>query len=51
MKNLSHQFEYEKISREIDNCEDLSFLREKCKELIKNHYLQKETFLNILKSN
>ena len=33
--NTSQQFEYEKLAREIDICEDVDELRQMCKFLIK----------------
>jgi len=45
--NLTSQFEYEKLSRQIDECEDIEFLREKCKDLIKLYFIQKETTLKM----
>ena len=33
--NTSQQFEYEKISREIDECNDVESLQEMCKFLVK----------------
>ena len=33
--NTSQQFEYEKISREIDQCNDVESLRQMCKFVIK----------------
>ena len=33
--NTSQQFEYEKISREIDQCNDVESLRQMCKFLVK----------------
>jgi len=33
--NTSQQFEYEKLAREIDVCEDVDELRQMCKFLIK----------------
>ncbi len=33
--NTSQQFEYEKLAREIDVCEDVDELRQMCKFLVK----------------
>ena len=33
--NTSQQFEYEKISREIDECNDVETLQQMCKFLVK----------------
>ena len=35
LRNTSQQFEYEKISREIDQCNDVESLRQMCKFVIK----------------
>ena len=35
LTNTSQQFEYEKISREIDECNDVESLQEMCKFLVK----------------
>ena len=33
--NTSQQFEYEKLSREIDQCDDVELLRQMCKFVVK----------------
>ena len=33
--NTTQQFEYEKLSREIDECDDIESLQQMCKFLIK----------------
>ena len=35
LTNTSQQFEYEKISREIDECKDVESLQEMCKFIVK----------------
>ena len=35
LTNTSQQFEYEKISREIDECNDVETLQQMCKFLVK----------------
>ena len=35
LTNTSQQFEYEKFSREIDECDDVEILRQMCKFVIK----------------
>ena len=35
LRNTSQEFEYEKMSREIDTCDDIEGLRQMCKFLIK----------------
>lgn len=47
LKNLSKIFEYEKMSREIDNCENIEELKEKAKYVIKLYLSTLETFTEI----
>ena len=35
LMSTSLQFEYEKMSREIDGCDDIDLLREMCKFVVK----------------
>ena len=35
LTNTSQQFEYEKLSREIDQCDDVELLRQMCKFVFK----------------
>ena len=35
LTNTSQQFEYEKLSREIDQCDDVELLRQMCKFVVK----------------
>ena len=35
LTNVSQQFEYEKFSREIDECDDVKTLQQMCKFLVK----------------
>ena len=46
--NTSQQFEYEKISREIDECNDVETLQQMCKFLIKMEMKTRETYSVIL---
>lgn len=46
--NLTSQFEYEKLSRLVDESDDVEWLREKLKEFIKLHYTYKETTAKLL---
>ena len=50
LDNLSIIFEYEKISREIDSCDDIKFVKNLAKSFIKLYYKQQET-LSIIKTN
>ena len=42
LNNLSKIFEYEKISREVDNCENIEDLKNICKCYIKLYFKQQE---------
>ena len=35
IRNFSSQFQYEKMAREVDACDDMDDLKEMCKFLIK----------------
>lgn len=43
LDNLSKIFEYEKISREIDSCEDVELLKNISKSYVKLYFKQQET--------
>jgi hypothetical protein len=48
--NLSHMtklFEYEKISREIDHCDDVDILKNIAKSYIKLYFAQQEVILKL----
>jgi hypothetical protein len=47
LHNLSKIFEYEKISRTIDNCDDIKFLKNLSKSFIKLYFKQQETLTAI----
>jgi len=47
LKNLSKIFEYEKLSRELDNCENIEEMREKAKYCIKLYLATLETFTDM----
>jgi hypothetical protein len=47
LKNLHKIFEYERLSRELDNCEDIEDIREKAKYCIKLYLATLETFSDI----
>ena len=42
--NASQQFEYERMSREIDECNDVETLKEMCKFLVKLEMKTRETY-------
>ncbi len=48
LRNTSQQFEYEKMSREIDQCYDVPTLRQMCKFLIKMEMKTREMYSIIL---
>lgn len=47
LKNLSKVFEYERMSREIDNCDNIEELKEKSKYVIKLYLATLETFTEL----
>jgi hypothetical protein len=49
--NLSTQFEYAKLSRAIDSCQDIEALKEQTKALLKLYFSQKQIALNLLLPN
>ena len=48
IRNISSQFQYEKMAREVDACDDLETLKEMCKFLIKMEMKTRETYSVIL---
>ena len=44
LRNISQQFEYERMSREIDECNDVETLKEMCKFLVKLEMKTRETY-------
>ena len=46
LESFSKQFEYEKISREIDACDDIDVLRHMLKSYVKLHFRTQETLLS-----
>lgn len=47
LENLTKIFEYEKISRELDNVENIDQLRNLCKCYIKLYMKQQEVLCNL----
>jgi hypothetical protein len=47
LNSISKLFEYEKISREIENCEDIEVLRNISKSYVKLYFAQQELFLQL----
>tara|TARA_R100000008_G_scaffold77254_1_gene57571 strand:+ start:441 stop:671 length:231 start_codon:yes stop_codon:yes gene_type:complete len=48
LRNTSQQFEYEKMSREIDECDDVDTLQQMCKFLVKLEMKTRETYSIVL---
>ena len=46
--NPSQSFEYERLSREIDECDDVEVLQQMCKFLVKLEMKQRATYSVIL---
>lgn len=47
LENLSKSFEYERMAREIENCDDLETLKTIAKSYVKLYLKQEETILNL----
>lgn len=47
LDNLSKNFEYEKISREIDSCENIEQVKNIAKSYVKLHLKFQETISNL----
>ena len=48
LRNTSSEFEYERMSREIDECDDVETLQQMCKFLVKLEMKTRETYSIIL---
>ena len=48
LRNTSLEFQYEKMAREIDACDDVETLQQMCKFLIKMEMKTRETYSIIL---
>ena len=48
LRNTSLEFEYERMSREIDECYDIEVLQQMCKFLVKLEMKTRETYSIIL---
>ena len=44
IRNVSSMFQYEKMAREIDQCDDIETLQQMCKFLIKMEMKTRETY-------
>lgn len=51
LESTSKLFEYEKLSREIENCDSVEELRKMCRCFVKLHLKHQEITLNMLKTN
>ena len=49
LRNTSQEFEYEKMSREIDTCDDIEGLRQMCKFLVKLEMKTRENYSVMIK--
>lgn len=47
LSNISKSFEYEKISRDIDNIDDIEKLKTIAKSYIKLYFQQQEVIVNL----
>ena len=50
LRNTSQEFEYEKMSREIDTCDDIEGLRQMCKFLVKLEMKTRENYSVMIKA-
>ena len=48
LRSTSQQFEYEKMSRDSDKCDDIEVLREMCKFLVRLEMKTRENYSIIL---
>ena len=51
LRSTSQQFEYEKMSRDIDKCDDIEVLRLMSKFLVKLEMITRETYSIILQDS
>ena len=49
LRNTSQEFEYEKMSREIDTCDYIEWLRQMCKFLVKLEMKTRENYSVMIK--
>jgi hypothetical protein len=47
LESFSKLFEYEKLAREIDNCDDIERLKNVAKSYVKLYFAQQETLLTL----
>lgn len=51
LETLEKIFKYEKLSREIENCNNIEKLKDISKSFVKLYLKQEETIANVLKHN
>jgi hypothetical protein len=47
LSNITKLFEYEKISREVDQCDDIDVLKNIAKSYVKLYFAQQEIILEL----
>jgi len=50
LETHSKMFEYERISREVEECDDIEYLKNMCRCYVKLHMKQQEVFSNMTKN-
>jgi len=48
LESMTKMFEFEKLSREIDNCSDIEHLKDICKCYVKLYFKQQETLISLV---
>jgi hypothetical protein len=48
LESVAKMFEFEKLSRELDNCSDINQLKDICKCYIKLYFKQQETLISLV---
>lgn len=48
LESVAKMFEFEKLSRELDNCSDITQLKDICKCYIKLYFKQQETLISLV---
>ena len=47
LENLSKLFEYERLAREVDECNDINYIKNIAKSYIKLYFKQQEAIINL----
>ena len=50
LESTAKMFEYEKLSREIENCDDMDTLKVMCRAFIKLYWIDQETSTNVIRN-